>query len=542
MKLAYWMYAGPAHIGTLRVASSFKNVHAIMHAPLGDDYFNVMRSMLERERDFTPVTASIVDRHVLARGSQEKVVENITRKDKEERPDLILLTPTCTSSILQEDLQNFVNRASMESDCDVILADVNHYRVNELQAADRTLEQIVRYYIEKAKKELEFNGNNNFFEKTKKPSANIIGFFTLGFHNQHDCKELKKLLNDLDIEINEILPEGGDVNSLKNLPKAWFNIVPYREVGLMTAIYLEKEFNMPYTSITPMGLVDMANFIREMGLICKNVLQTEFLVSDTSTIKEDKEANSNTLMSAKILNKNFFENYIDKQTHFVSQAAWFSRSIDCQNLTGKKTVVFGDATHAASMTKILVREMGIHVVCAGTYCKHDADWFREQVSGYCDQVLITDDHSQIAEIISKLEPAAIFGTQMERHVGKRLDIPCGVISAPVHIQNFPLGFRPFLGYEGTNQISDLVYNSFSLGMEDHLLEIFNGHDNKEVVTRSYSSENNFNWNKDALNELSKVPGFVRSKVKRNTEKYASSKNITTISIDIMYAAKEAVQA
>jgi light-independent protochlorophyllide reductase subunit B len=559
MKLAYWMYAGPAHIGTLRVASSFKNVHAIMHAPLGDDYFNVMRSMLERERDFTPVTASIVDRHVLARGSQEKVVENITRKDKEERPDLILLTPTCTSSILQEDLQNFVNRASMESDCDVILADVNHYRVNELQAADRTLEQIVRYYIEKAKKELESASNSTIvqselsvpvsvsvneslskvggeaavkWEKTKKPSANIIGIFTLGFHNQHDCKELKKLLNDLDIEINEILPEGGDVNSLKNLPKAWFNIVPYREVGLMTAIYLEKEFNMPYTSTTPMGLVDMANFIREMGLICKNVLQTEFL----------NKHNSDPLITAKILNQNFYENYIDKQTHFVSQAAWFSRSIDCQNLTGKKTVVFGDATHAASITKILVREMGIHVVCAGTYCKHDADWFREQVSGYCDQVLITDDHSQIAEIISKLEPAAIFGTQMERHVGKRLDIPCGVISAPVHIQNFPLGFRPFLGYEGTNQISDLVYNSFSLGMEDHLLEIFNGHDNKEVVTRSYSSENNFNWTKDALNELSKVPGFVRSKVKRNTEKYASSKNITNITIDVMYAAKEAVQA
>ena len=36
MKLAYWMYAGPAHIGTLRIASSFKNVHAIMHAPLGE--------------------------------------------------------------------------------------------------------------------------------------------------------------------------------------------------------------------------------------------------------------------------------------------------------------------------------------------------------------------------------------------------------------------------------------------------------------------------------------------------------------------------
>ena len=576
MKLAYWMYAGPAHIGTVRVASSFKNVHAIMHAPLGDDYFNVMRSMLERERDFTPVTASIVDRHVLARGSQEKVVENITRKDKEERPDLILLTPTCTSSILQEDLQNFVNRATNESNCDVILADVNHYRVNELQAADRTLEQIVRFYIEKAKKEVMTSPNtllksgnlqnpggsllSEFSNKTEKPSANILGIFTLGFHNQHDCKELKKLLNDLDIEINEILPEGGDVNSLKNLPKAWFNIVPYREVGLMTAVYLEKEFNMPYTSITPMGLVDTAAFIREIALICQKVSSQLGTIHkleklENGEIAENSHCLSNVLTNGnervfqyKILKSSVVENYIDKQAHFVSQAAWFSRSIDCQNLTGKKTVVFGDATHAASMTKILVREMGIHVICAGTYCKHDADWFREQVSGYCDQVLITDDHSQIAEIIAKLEPAAIFGTQMERHVGKRLDIPCGVISAPVHIQNFPLGFRPFLGYEGTNQIADLVYNSFNLGMEDHLLEIFNGHDNKEVLTRSYSlteasnEANNITWTKEALTELSKVPGFVRSKVKRNTEKYALSNNITTITVPVMYAAKEAVSA
>ena len=513
MKLAYWMYAGPAHIGTLRVASSFKNVHAIMHAPLGDDYFNVMRSMLERERDFTPVTASIVDRHVLARGSQEKVVENITRKDKEERPDLILLTPTCTSSILQEDLQNFVNRAALESESDVILADVNHYRVNELQAADRTLEQIIRFYLEKAKKQ-----NTISLEKTTKPSANIIGIFTLGFHNQHDCRELKRLLNDLGIDVNEVIPEGGSVTNLKNLPKAWFNIIPYREVGLMSAVYLEKEFEMPYVAMTPMGVIDTASWIRQIGSILNKLDPT------LETMTQN------------------FENYIDQQTRFVSQAAWFSRSIDCQNLTGKRAVVFGDATHAASMTKILTREMGIRVVCAGTYCKHEADWFREQVVGFCDQILITDDHTQVGDIISKLEPAAIFGTQMERHVGKRLDIPCGVISAPVHIQNFPLGYRPFLGYEGTNQIADLVYNSFSLGMEDHLLEIFGGHDTKEVITKSLSTDSELSWAPDGLIELNRIPGFVRGKVKRNTEKFARQNNINVITVDVMFAAKEAVGA
>ena len=578
MKLAYWMYAGPAHIGTLRVASSFKNVHAIMHAPLGDDYFNVMRSMLERERDFTPVTASIVDRHVLARGSQEKVVENITRKDKEEQPDLIVLTPTCTSSILQEDLQNFVNRAAMDADSDVILADVNHYRVNELQAADRTLEQIVRFYIQKAKKE-----NNLNQTKTDKPSANIIGIFTLGFHNQHDCRELKRLLNDLGIEINEVIPEGGSVTNLKNLPKAWFNVVPYREVGLMAANYLEKECGMPYVSTTPMGLVDTAFFIREV-LLCTQSIEKNSLFSSsnksTSLFSPDQHSNDHksstnilrsTSLPSDILTSHtkqsdvkevmleghvkgeekkdilkddisMLENYIDQQTRFVSQAAWFSRSIDCQNLTGKKAIVFGDATHAASMTKILAREMGIRVSCAGTYCKHDADWFRDNVEGFCDEVLITDDHTQVGDMIARIEPAAIFGTQMERHIGKRLDIPCGVISAPVHIQNFPLGYRPFLGYEGTNQIADLVYNSFTLGMEDHLLEIFGGHDTKEVITKSLSTDSDLTWAPDGLAELNKIPGFVRGKIKRNTEKFARENGFNEITVELMYAAKEAAGA
>ncbi|MGL5032792.1 MAG: nitrogenase component 1, partial [Microcystaceae cyanobacterium] len=206
MKLAYWMYAGPAHIGTLRIATSFKNVHAIMHAPLGDDYFNVMRSMLEREREFTPVTTSVVDRNVLARGSQEKVVDNIVRKDGEEHPDLIVLTPTCTSSILQEDLANFVNRAQMEAKGDVMLADVNHYRYNELQAADRTLAQVVQFYLEKARKK-----GDLATEKTEKPSVNIIGITTLGFHNQHDCTELKRLMTDLGITVNVVAPEGATV-------------------------------------------------------------------------------------------------------------------------------------------------------------------------------------------------------------------------------------------------------------------------------------------------------------------------------------------
>nr|AJE61625.1 protochlorophyllide reductase subunit B [Plagiogyria glauca] len=509
MKLAYWMHAGPAHIGTLRVASSFRNVHAIMHAPLGDDYFNVMRSMSERERDFTPVTASVADRHVSARGSQERVINNISRKDEEQCPDLIVSTPTCTSSILQEDLQNFVDRASVSSESDVTPADVNYHRVNELQAADRTLEQIVRHYLDRARKQGTLDRS-----VTDEPSANIIGISTLGFHNQHDCRESKRPLRDLGISVNQIIPEGGSLKYLKELPKAWFNIVPYREVGLMTAILLEKEYGMPYVSVTPMGISDTAESITQM----------EKLVNAWASVLSEEKVN--------------YISYIENQTKFVSQAAWFSKSIDCQNLAGKEVVIFGDATHAASITKIPVREMGIRVSCSGTYCKHDTEWSNEQVQGLRDEVLITEDHTEVGDTIACIEPSAIFGTQMERHIGKRLDIPCGVISSPVHIQNSPLGHRPFLGYEGTNQIADPVYNSFNPGMEDHSLDVFGGHDTKEVSTKSLSTDRGLNWTPETQLELNKIPGFVRGRIKRNTEIFAKQNDITNITIDVMYAAKE----
>jgi nitrogenase molybdenum-iron protein alpha/beta subunit len=368
----------------------------------------------------------------------------------------------------------------------------------------------------------------------------------------------------------------------------------------MTAQYMEKEFAMPFLSKTPMGIVDTGDFLREVASLLKSQnFPGPFALSGIPPSVSSKEVPSNGVIdslispsdgagvkstssqapSAKVeisrCNASFtatfegtsfedteggmtlsakgatatqysdIEAYIENQARFISQSAWFSRSIDCQNLTGKKAFVFGDATHAASMTKILAREMGLRVCCAGTYCSHDADWFREEVESFCDEILITDDHTKVKEKISSLEPSVLFGTQMERHIGKRYDIPCGVISAPVHIQNFPLGYKPFLGYEGTNQIADLVYNSFTLGMEDHLLEIFGGHDtnNSQFEKLNLKEEQSLAvWTEEGLAELRKIPGFVRGKIKRKTETFAQNKGIKEISLEVLYAAKESAGA
>ena len=83
-------------------------------------------------------------------------------------------------------------------------------------------------------------------EKTKNPSVNIIGPCNLGFHVHHDIAELKRLFKDLSIDINTIIPEGASVEELKKFPQAWFNIVTYREVGLLSAQLLQKKYVLPF--------------------------------------------------------------------------------------------------------------------------------------------------------------------------------------------------------------------------------------------------------------------------------------------------------
>lgn len=75
-------------------------------------------------------------------------------------------------------------------------------------------------------------------------------------------------------------------------------------------------------------------------------------------------------------------------------------------------------------------------------------------------------------------------------------------------------------------------------MEDHLLEIFGGHDKKKILITEQL--NDINWSPESLQELHKIPGFVRGKVKRNTEKYAKQNNLNQITLEVLYQAKEAV--
>ena len=154
----------------------------------------------------------------------------------------------------------------------------------------------------------------------------------------------------------------------------------------------------------------------------------------------------------------------------------------------------------------------------------------------------------------------ILGTQMERHIGKRLGIPCAVISAPFHVQDNPARYSPQVGWEGANVIFDTWVHPLVMGLEEHLLHMFRedfefndeagpshhgGHratkdpHNSSVseVKAITSSAGSSIWLLDAEKELKKIPFFVRGKARRNTETYAAARGVREISVDTLYEAK-----
>jgi light-independent protochlorophyllide reductase subunit B len=132
-----------------------------------------------------------------------------------------------------------------------------------------------------------------------------------------------------------------------------------------------------------------------------------------------------------------------------------------------------------------------------------------------------------------------------------------VISAPVHVQDFPARHSPLMGFEGANVIFDSWVHPLVMGLEEHLLTMFRddfefhdaagpshlgaGHGGgaakAEPLMIQPKAEEPQGWTADAERELLKIPFFVRGKARRNTEAYAANRGISAITVDTLYEAK-----
>ncbi|MEM8825695.1 MAG: ferredoxin:protochlorophyllide reductase (ATP-dependent) subunit B [Pseudomonadota bacterium] len=514
MQLAVWTYEGPPHVGAMRVATAMTGVHYLLHSPQGDTYADLLFTMIERRDQRPPVTYTTFQARDLGKDTsalfQDAAEEAVARFS----PDALLVGASCTAELIQDDPAGLAEKMGLP--IPVIPLELPSYQRKEHWGAAETFYQIVRTLADKSARPDE--------AATRRPLANLLGPTALGFRHRDDVVEITGLLDRMGIDVNVTAPLGASAADVARLGAADFNIVMYPETGDLAADYLKREFGQPAVRTVPIGVGATQDFIREVADVAG--VDPQPMLADG-----------------------------------LSRLGWWSRSVDSNYLTGKRVFIFGDGTHAVAAARIAHEELGFKVVGLGCYNREYARDVRAAAKAYGVDPLITDDHLDVEQAIADAQPELVLGTQMERHIAKRLGLPCAVISSPVHVQDFPARFSPQMGFEGANVIFDDWVHPLVMGLEEHLLTMFRddfefndgagpshlgpGHAapvlkaSAPVLEAPAPAANDAGsvWSADAERELKKIPFFVRGKARKNTETFAAEQGVATIDLTTLYEAK-----
>jgi light-independent protochlorophyllide reductase subunit B len=558
MQLTLWTYEGPTHVGAMRIASSMRDVHYVLHAPQGDTYADLLFTMIQRDLKRPPVTYTTFQARDLG-GDTAELFKNSVRASYERfKPAAMLVGSSCTAELIQDDPAGLSEALNLP--IPVVPLELPSYQRKENWGASETFYRITRALVKPRDAD----------QVIAQTTCNILGPSSLGFRNRDDLQEIKQLLESIGVQVNVVAPLNASPDDLSRLSQAHFNVVLYREIGQSTADFLQRQFKQPFTTTVPIGLKGTLAFIDEVA---------ELAGLDPVKARAAAQNSSN------------------------NRSRWYSESVDATYLTGKRVFIFGDATHVIGAAQVASRELGFEVVGLGTYSREFARDIRQLAQSYGVEALITDDYLDVEEQVQALHPELVLGTQMERHMAKRLGVPCAVISAPVHVQDFPARYSPQMGFEGANVLFDTWVHPLMMGLEEHLLHMFrddfefndgagashlgksssaaqasvaintseqstdaaadqievqhtelatvqiqaldsNAVDLKAadantstVAVTKTEAANEARWSAEAEAELKKIPFFVRGKARRNTETFARQNGISIIEIGTLYDAK-----
>ncbi len=534
MQLTVWTYEGPPHVGAMRVATAMQDVHYVLHAPQGDTYADLLFTMIERRKARPPVTYTTFQARDLGCDTAELFKTAAREAYDRFRPSLMLVGSSCTAELIQDDPAGIAK--AIDFPVPVVSLDLSSYQHKENWGAAETFYQIVRACCG-AKTPVNGKAAATSVEpKTK--SCNLLGPTALGFRHRDDVTEITRLLERLGVRVNVTAPLGAAPSDLARLGDADFNVVLFPEIAGSAARWLEKTFGQPMVTTVPIGIGATRDFVREVAALA-GVDPTPVLAAEESRLP------------------------------------WYSRSVDSTYLTNKRVFIFGDATHVIAAARVASEELGFTVVGVGTYSREFAREVRAVASKHGVTALITDDHLAVEESIAALQPDLVLGTQMERHIAKRLRLPCAVISAPVHVQDYPARYSPQMGFEGANVIFDTWVHPLMMGLEEHLLTMFKGdfefadgaapshlshggHVEPAEVSpppsvavtpadvaapappspkAAAASPGPIRWTPEAEKELKKIPFFVRGRARRNTERFATERSLDHITLETLYDAK-----
>lgn len=410
MRLLRDVYEGPGSHGILRLAVGMRGVHAVLRAGAGEAYLPALYAGRERDGLTVPVTLSPLQegrRESHAPGDLSRDLAGIARH----HPDVeaVILARSEAALLSGEKIPDTFPAEPGDRDPALVTCAWEAPGMGETEAADLALEDLVRTHARKG------------MERSAYPTVNLFGPPVFGPGAAAEYDEVERLLNLVGVEVNARVPLGASVEGLRRLPRAWANVLLYREVGESATLYLQDEHGVGRATTPMIGAAGTGAALRAVAELCE-------------------------------LDPKFVERTVWSELARTSKLPWYARLRPPEAFAGVRVAIFGDFTYPLGLGYALSREVGLDVAACGTYLTHLGRDFLFHAQTFTEGGFVEDDPERVANRIVGARPDLVIGTELERSAAQDLDVPFLPLCHPTEDRSFVQ--NPLMGYRGSSVLAD----------------------------------------------------------------------------------------
>jgi light-independent protochlorophyllide reductase subunit B len=472
VKLLRGVYEGPQSYGILRVAASIGGVHTLLRALPGEAYFRTLYGARERTGAMAPVTLSPLREgpgDSMAPGNLALDLSGVVRRHP--KAEIVILARS-ESSLLSEEAIPVTNLPRVEGTGrhpQLVTFPWEGPGMREIEAAELALEDLIRSLM------------HDRHERSPYPTVNLFGPPIFGPGAAAEYSEAERLLDMIGVEVNARVPLGANAGDFDRLPRAWANVLLYREVGESATLYLQDELGMPRVTTPMIGAAGTGAVLRSVGKLCQ-------------------------------LDPKSVQRTIWAELAHTAKLPWYARLEPPETFQDRRVAIFGDFTYPLGIGYALAREVGLEITACGTYLTHLERDFLFHAHTFTEGAFAEDDPDEVASRIEAAKPDLIVGTHLEEDLADSLGVPFLPLCPPV--TDRPFVGRPLMGYAGSSVLADALDNVLRVkGIEP-------------------AGDAGIQWTEGALQEVSEVPLFLRGRARRLAEERARRQGSAEVTREI----------
>ena len=476
MKILRGVYEGPGSHGILRVAASMSGVHAVLRAYPSEWYFPALHGACTRTGEPAPITLSPIPEGAggsWTPGNLARDLSGIARRRPEAETLIFARSEAALLSGEGTPILALPENPETGRSPKLVTCEWESPGIREVEAADLGLADLVKAHAQKG-------------PKSPAPTVNLFGPPIFGPKAAAEYAEIERALGLIGVGVNARAPLGATVADLSHLPRAWANVVLYREAAESASLYLQDEFGMPRVTTPPVGSVGTGAVLRAVGELCS-------------------------------LDPKWVRRAVWAELARTAKLPWYARLAVPETFRGRRVALFGDLTYTTGLGYTLAREIGLEVAWAGTYLTHLEKDFLFHAGAFTDEAFVEDDPEAVVARVEETAPDLLVGTYLEREVAAALDVSFLPLCPPIF--EYPFVEKPLMGYVGSTVLAD--------ALEDVLREPRGPREKPETTARAPE------WTEEALEELEEIPAFLRGRARRLAEEHARTLDSPEVTPEIL---------